>query len=597
MQEAIYFEPIVKERIWGGQRLREYGFSIPEGIPTGEVWTLASHPNGTTRVKSGPFVGLDLEELWSNQPEIFGIKTDSDFPLLLKWIDASTDLSVQVHPNDSNARRYEQQPFGKNECWYIIDCPEDASLIYGHSLSSPEEFDEVVRQGTLLQSLHHVPVSKGDFLYVPAGTVHALTEGCVVLEIQQNSDTTYRLHDYDRLDPVTGTPRTLHIEQARRVIRFPHYRYLEPSVSLSPFRRRLTRNPDFFVEEWTIRQTHALDPSPSFRIITVVEGSIELDDVMLSVGATVLLPAGSKHVVSGDGLMLVTGPATRTTTSLRIGVDLGGTQTRVAVVDQEKVIKQLSFPTNPVAGPRQTISHIEHAIRYFSEEFHLTNIGIAAPGPLDAKTGHLLSPPNLPGWDDVDLVTPISSSFGLPTHLENDANAAALGEALFGAGKTSSSVYYVTVSTGIGGGYVHEKKLIRGANGYAGEIGNTIIDSSGPVHPVLNVGSLEGLASGTALQSRALEKEASSIEMLLTVPSERTRFINHLATGLANIIHTIDPETIIIGGGVTESADVFWEELICRVRELVYPALRSSIDIRLATLQGYAGVIGAAYFD
>lgn len=595
MQEAIYFEPIVKERIWGGQRLREYDFSIPDASRTGEIWTLASHPNGTTGVKSGPFAGLSLEELWSNHPEIFGMETDSDFPLLLKWIDASTDLSVQVHPNDADARRYEQHPYGKNECWYIIDCPEDASLIYGHSLSSPEEFDEAVHQGTLLQSLNHVPVSKGDFLYVPAGTVHALTEGCVVLEIQQNSDTTYRLYDYDRLDPVTGEMRPLHLEQARRVIQFPHYRYLEPSVPLSPFRKSLTRNPDFYVEEWTVRQPHALDPSPSFRIITVVDGVIELDDIVLSVGATALLPADSEHVVSGDGLMLVTGPTTRMRRPLRIGVDLGGTQTRVAVVNQEKVIKQLSFPTNPVAGPGQAISNIERAIRYFSDEFHLTNIGIAAPGPLDAKTGHLLSPPNLPVWDYVDLVTPISSSFGLPTHLENDANAAALGEALFGAGRTSSSVYYVTVSTGIGGGYVHEKKLIRGANGYAGEIGNTIIDSSGPVHPVLNVGSLEGLASGTALQSRALEKEASSVEMLLTVPSERTRFINHLATGLANIIHTIDPEAIIIGGGVTGSADLFWEELICRVRELVYPALRPSIDIRLAMLEGHAGVIGAAH--
>ena len=595
MQEAIYFEPIIKERIWGGQRLREYSFSIPDASRTGEVWTLASHPNGTTNVKSGPFAGISLAELWSNHPEIFGVETDSDFPLLLKWIDASTDLSVQVHPNDVDARHYEQQPYGKNECWYIIDCPQDAFLIYGHSLSSPEEFDEAVHQGTLLQSLNSVPVSKGDFLYVPAGTVHALTEGCLVLEIQQNSDTTYRLYDYDRLDPDTGAMRTLHLEQARKVIQFPHYHYLEPSVPLSPYRKRLTRNPDFFVEEWTVLQTHALDPSPSFRIITIVEGVIELDDVMLSVGATALLPANSEHVISGNGLMLVTGPAPKKTTALRIGVDLGGTLTRVAVVDQEKVIKQLSFPTNPVAGPGHTISHIEHAIRYFSDEFYLTNIGIAAPGPLDAKTGHLLSPPNLPGWDYVDLITPISFSFGLPTHLENDANAAALGEALFGAGRTSSSVYYVTISTGIGGGYVYEKKLIRGANGYAGEIGNTIIDSSGPIHPVLNIGSLEGLASGTVLQSRALEKKAPSIEKLLSIPSERTRFINHLATGLANIVHTVDPEIIILGGGVTGSADVFWEELLCRVRELVYPALRSSINIRLATLQGRAGVIGAAY--
>ena len=112
---------------------------------------------------------------------------------------------------------------------------------------------------------------------------------------------------------------------------------------------------------------------------------------------------------------------------------------------------------------------------------------------------------------------------------------------------------------------------------------------------MLNAGSLEGLASGTALQSRALEKQTSSIERLLEDPQERTRFINHLATGLANIIHTIDPDVIVIGGGVTGSADLYWEELLEAVSGLVYPSLRSSIDIRLATLKGHAGVIGAAY--
>lgn len=141
------------------------------------------------------------------------------------------------------------------------------------------------------------------------------------------------------------------------------------------------------------------------------------------------------------------------------------------------------------------------------------------------------------------------------------------------------------------------KQLIRGANGYAGEIGNTIIDSSGPLHPVLNKGSLEGYASGTALQSRANERHASSIERLLAHPQERDRFTNHLATGLANIIHTIDPEVIVVGGGVTGSADLYWEALQERVRELVYPSLRSKVDIRLAELKGQAGVIGAAALD
>jgi len=594
MQEPIFFEPVVKERIWGGQKLRQYGFPVSDERRIGEVWTISSHPNGMTTIQSGTLTGLTLEDLWSNHPEIFGMETDSDFPLLLKWIDASTNLSVQVHPTDADARRYEDQPFGKNECWYIIDCPENATLIYGHSLSSPSELDTAVDQGTLVQSLKHIPVSKGDFFYVPAGTVHALTKGCVVLEIQQSSDTTYRLYDYDRLDPVTGVKRPLHLEQARRVIRFPHFHYAEPPVFLSPFRKRLTQTPDFFVEEWTIRQTHILESYPLFQIITVIEGTIELNGVQLSVGTTVLLPANSEHTVSGTGLLIVTGPSLKITRPLRIGIDLGGTQTRVAVVDQDTIIKQLSFPTRPAAGPEQTISHIKQAIQLFSDEFKLTTIGIAAPGPLDTKTGHLLSPPNLPGWDDVDLVTPLFSTFDIPVSLENDANAAALGEALFGAGQSYSSVYYVTVSTGIGGGYVYEKKLIRGAHGYAGEIGNTIIDSSGPAHPVLNAGSLEGLASGTALQSRAIEKQTSSIERLLEDPQERTRFINHLATGLANIIHTIDPDVIVIGGGVTGSADLYWEELLEAVSGLVYPSLRSSIDIRLATLKGHAGVIGAA---
>ncbi len=118
------------------------------------------------------------------------------------------------------------------------------------------------------------------------------------------------------------------------------------------------------------------------------------------------------------------------------------------------------------------------------------------------------------------MVTPLSSAFDLPVFLENDANAAALGEALYGVGRHSSSVYYVTVSSGIGGGYVYKKQLIRGANGYAGEIGNTIIDSSGPLHPVLNKGSLEGYASGTALQSHASNRHVSSIERLLAHPQE-----------------------------------------------------------------------------
>lgn len=594
MNEPIVFKPLTKERIWGGQQLKQHGFAISDDQKIGEVWTLSSHEHGVTLVQSGQFSGFSLKELWSNHPEIFGMDTSSEFPLLMKWIDASSHLSVQVHPNDTDAQRLEQQPFGKNECWYIVDCPEDASIIYGHTFQSQAEFDQALEEGVLQQHLQYVPVSKGDFLYVPAGTVHALTKGCVVLEIQQNSDTTYRLYDYDRLDPA-GVPRPLHLEQARQVIQFPHFHYHEPLVQLSPFQKSLTHTPYFFVEEWTVRDSHVIPARSFFQVITVIEGTIRLNHDQFTAGATILLPAQTEQKISGNGLVLLTGPSSRTKRPLQIGVDLGGTQTRVAAIDQETVVKQLSFPTHPSAGPANAINQLKCAIQLFKQEFDITRIGIAAPGPLDAKTGCLLSPPNLPGWTRVNLTAPLHSAFDVPVSLENDANAAAFGEALFGAGKNFSSVYYVTVSTGIGGGYVYEKQLIRGANGCAGEIGNTIIEFSGSPHPVLNTGSLEGLASGTALQLRAREKQTSSIVTLLEDPEERTRFIAYLATGLANIIHTVDPDVIVIGGGVTGSADLYWEQLLAAIKERVYPSLRPNINIRLATLQGHAGVIGAAH--
>lgn len=597
MEELICFEPILQERIWGGCKLGAYGFDTLGKQNIGEAWTLADHQNGQTKVNAGRFSGDALRDLWSNHPEIFGVDTTEAFPLLIKWIDAADDLSVQVHPDDHDACRLEGQPYGKNECWYIVDCPADATIIYGHDFKTKADLLRAVREDDLTSGLIDLPVSPGDFFYVPAGTVHALTEGCLVIEIQQNSDTTYRLYDYDRIDHSTNKPRQLHLKEALEVIQFPHFQYEEPYVPTSFCSRLLTTNAYFFVEEWAIHDMITIAPRTSFQVITIISGTLIINQLRYTAGDTVLIPAKVTCTVSGKGKLLLTGPNPTPKQRLHIGIDLGGTHTRVAAINQHHVVKQYRFLTEAAAGPDYTINHLRQAIQKLLEEFEVERIGIAAPGPLDAATGRLLSPPNLPGWDDVHLVRPLEEFFNIPVSLENDANAAALGEALFGAGQDYASIYYMTVSTGIGGGYVYQKTLIRGAHGYAGEIGNTIIDASGPEHPVLNKGSLEGLASGTALQTRADSLNERSVATLLRNPLERLRFVNHLATGIANIIHTLDPEAVIIGGGVTASADLFWEELLQAVNARLYPTLRQKTIIRLAALEGNAGVIGAAHLN
>ena len=200
MKEPLFLEPVFQERIWGGTALRDqFNYEIPSDL-TGECWAISAHPNGPSIVKNGEFAGRTLIELWKDHPELFGEQSSPVFPLLTKILDANTDLSVQVHPDDAYANEHENGELGKTECWYIIDCAEDAEIIYGHTAMTKEEFVERVENNEWNELLRSVKIKPGDFFYVPSGTIHALGKGTVVLETQQSSDTTYRLYDYDRKD-------------------------------------------------------------------------------------------------------------------------------------------------------------------------------------------------------------------------------------------------------------------------------------------------------------------------------------------------------------------------------------------------------------
>ncbi len=218
-REILFLEPVCTHNIWGGTRLREeFGYPV-EGDDIGECWGISAHPNGDGSVKNGVFAGEKLSEVWEKHPEVFGNLSYDRFPLLTKIIDAREDLSIQVHPDDNYAKVHENGSFGKTECWYILDAPENGTLVVGHHAKTKEELASMIHEGRWSEFIREIPVKKGDFIQIDPGTVHAIKGGLLILETQQNSDITYRVYDYDRLQ--NGKPRELHVEKSIDVITVP----------------------------------------------------------------------------------------------------------------------------------------------------------------------------------------------------------------------------------------------------------------------------------------------------------------------------------------------------------------------------------------
>jgi beta-glucosidase len=218
-KEILFLNPVCTHNIWGGTRLREeFGYPV-EGNDIGECWGVSAHPNGDGTIREGVYAGEKLSEVWKKHPELFGNLSFDRFPLLTKIIDAREDLSIQVHPDDAYAKVHENGSYGKTECWYIMDCPENATLVIGHNAKSREELSDMIHTGRWSEFIREIPVKKGDFIQIDPGTVHAIKGGLLILETQQNSDITYRVYDYDRLSD--GKPRELHVEKSIDVITVP----------------------------------------------------------------------------------------------------------------------------------------------------------------------------------------------------------------------------------------------------------------------------------------------------------------------------------------------------------------------------------------
>ena len=219
MNYPFILQPSGKDYLWGGQRLNTEFEKQIDLDPLAETWECSTHPDGPSIVKTGGFKGQTLSKVISDNPQFLGARHSEDkaLPILIKFIDAKSDLSVQVHPNDEYAKAYEDGQLGKTEMWYVLDATKDARLVYGLKKDcTKEQIRDSIEKGKLSNLLQSVKVNKDDLFFIEAGTIHAIGAGCLIAEIQENSNLTYRLYDYDRVGK-DGKKRELHIDKSLKV--------------------------------------------------------------------------------------------------------------------------------------------------------------------------------------------------------------------------------------------------------------------------------------------------------------------------------------------------------------------------------------------
>lgn len=316
--EILKLQPCGKDYLWGGTRLRdEYGKKI-DLTPLAETWECSIHPDGSSMIANGEFKGQTLSSVLKQHPEYLGSKVkDGELPVLVKFIDAKQDLSVQVHPDDVCAREHEGDN-GKTEMWYVIDAEEGSSLIYGFKHKVTEEIlRKAVKTGTLERHLQKVEVHKGDTYFVPAGTVHGIGAGILIAEIQESSNVTYRVYDYDRVDK-NGQKRELHFDRAVQVMNMD----VAPNVKQNPrlvrhypgcSRELLCRCQYFEAERIQVTKGFSFSVrEESFQVLMCLDGygQVETMDadqkpMRFCKGETVFLTAGlGRCLVVGDAIVL-----------------------------------------------------------------------------------------------------------------------------------------------------------------------------------------------------------------------------------------------------------------------------------------------------
>ena len=612
--DIVKLTPAYKSIIWGGEKLKKEYNKTTDLSPLAESWELSFHKDGKSLLPDG----RALCDLASEADLGVNCKGFPFFPVLVKFIDARDKLSVQVHPADEYALAHENS-LGKTEMWYIADADEGAGIYLGFKEDvTRQQFKAAIEEKRLTDYLRFIPVRAGESYFIPAGTIHAICSGCLICEIQQNSNITYRVYDYGRLDK-DGRERELHVERALDVT---NTTALEPKELNLPTSEGVLKGINKFFTATYIsvsgERVMKTDHN-SFRCLTCLDGSGRVGNIEINKGESVFVPAGHPDfALSGSFNAIMT-----TIRKYYVGIDLGGTFIKGGIVDDRgEIILCDKVPTESEKGDMGVANNIAGLAKSLLERAGLglsdvEGVGIGCPGMIDSKEGNVVYSNNL-AWENFNIANALSGLLGgLPVKVANDANVAALGEVKFGAAKDYENAILITLGTGVGGGVILDGRIVEGNRGAGAELGHMVIMRGGELCTCGRRGCIEAYCSATALirdTKRAMEAHPDSKMWEIggldqvngKVPFDYAEcdvyarevvenYIDALACGLTNYANQYRPEVILLGGGVCAQGDNLIVPLQKKVdAELFAGDKGPQVPIIIAKLENNAGLLGAA---
>ena len=609
----LKLKPSCKDYLWGGHRLKdEYGIAY-DGDVLAEAWELSCHPDGPSIITDGEYAGKTLKEyIDENGMEVLGThcRRFREFPILIKFIDARDNLSIQVHPGNSYALKNEGQ-YGKTEMWYVLDAEEGAFLYYGFKKEiSKEEFARRVEDNTLLEVLNAVEVHKGDVLFIESGTLHAIGKGLLIAEIQQNSNVTYRVYDYGRVGK-DGKKRDLHIEKAMAVTN------RVPLVVNGKSYPHIADCDYFTVDKLNLdgRLLNRMQGSvsaESFRSILILEGEGTIcshtEKVTYRKGDSILITAGSgEWQMEGSCDALLTTIRDKAS-PVRVGVNIGSSHTQIGLVDDHNhIFAMKEYPTVIEEGAEIIIERVGDEILSLLDVNDIPldqciGVGVAVPGTIDRREGKVLYSNNI-HWENVPLTDILGRTIPCPVRIANNADCAALGETTAGEGKDYSDLVMFTLGNGVGGGIVISGEIFEGGIMGGSEVGHMVVKAGGRLCTCGRKGCLESYVSVHALlqdASFALNREVTLDEIFALKNTPEIQKILHdytevLGIGIVNIVNMFRPQIILLGGQMSEYAKELVEPLTKIMKEQCFGGKYGKIpEIACAGLGEGAPIIGAA---
>lgn len=598
--------PECKDYIWGGEKLKTKYGKQTDITPCAESWELSFHKDGLTRIVNGK----TLVEMVTEKELGENVKGFPFFPVLIKFIDAKENLSVQVHPSDEYALKYENS-FGKTEMWYIVEAEEGAGIYLGFNRDvTQKEYETAIKENRLTELLNFYEVKSGECYFIPSGTIHAIGKGCLICEIQQNSNLTYRVYDYGRKDK-NGNERELHIDKALLVTTLSKHENKALSGDV------LGISKYFSVRKLCVKNEVLRVDNKTLQCLTCVKGHGEIDGQAVKQGDSFFVPANyGEYEVKGEMEIIMT-----EIRKYYIGIDLGGTFIKGGIVDDTgRIVIQDKVPTESEKGASVVAMNIANLCKALLDRVNMTasdvvGIGMGVPGMIDSAKGEVVYSNNL-GWEHFFISEEVEKQTGLPVKIANDANVAALGETKFGCGKNYNNTVMLTLGTGVGGGIIINSKLFEGNRSAGAELGHSVIVAGGEQCTCGRKGCLEAYASATALirdTKRAMLADKNSkmwaigsIDNVTGKTSfdykdfdESARkvvegYIEKLGIGITNIANEFRPEAVILGGGVCAQGDNLIKPLQDFVNKEIFAGSKGpQIKILTATLGNNAGLLGA----